>query len=347
MTDATNAGIVERWRPRACARCGTELGPSLLSCPACHALVHADTLRPLAATAASLEEEGKLVEARDAWTRARSLLPAGTQQHDTISARIAALTTRIDQAPATPARTAVPADAPWWKRAWGAIATVVVLALSKLKLLLLGLTKIKTLFSMLAFFAIYWQIYGWSFALLFVLTIYVHEMGHIAAIRRLGIEASAPMFIPGFGALVLLRQHIDDPRIDARIGLAGPIWGFAAGLACFIVFRVTNVPVWGAITQATGWINLFNLIPVWQLDGSRGFHALTRTQRWMIVAACVAVFLVTHVGMLVLVALVGAYRALATTAAEAPDKTAFTTFVALIVALACLSSVTVPGLATP
>jgi Zn-dependent protease len=341
MTDATNAGIVERWRPRACARCGTELGPSLLSCPACHSLVHADTLRPLAASATALEEEGKLLEARDSWTRARSLLPPGTQQYDAISARITALTVRIDEAPVAAVRAAVPADAPWWKRAWGAIATVVVLALSKLKLLLLGLTKIKTLFSMLAFFAIYWQLYGWSFALLFVLTIYVHEMGHIAAIRRLGIEASAPMFIPGLGALVLLRQHIDDPRIDARIGLAGPIWGFAAGLACFIVYRATHIPVWGAMAQVTGWINLFNLIPIWQLDGARGFHALTRAQRWMIVAACVAVFFVTDVKMLVLVALVGAYRALATKPADAPDTTAFTTFVALIVALSCLSTVTV------
>jgi Zn-dependent protease len=28
-----------------------------------------------------------------------------------------------------------------------------------------------------------------------------------------------------------------------------------------------------------GWINLSNLLPVWQLDGGRAFNALSRQQR--------------------------------------------------------------------
>ena len=60
-------------------------------------------------------------------------------------------------------------------------------------------------------------------ALGLVLSIYVHEMGHVIALRRYGFKADAPMFIPGLGAIIRLRQHVVDPRADAQIGLAGPI----------------------------------------------------------------------------------------------------------------------------
>src|SRR5258708_11787494 len=41
---------------------------------------------------------------------------------------------------------------------------IVLLGLTKAKLLLLGLTKMSTLFSMLATFGLYWTAYGWRFA---------------------------------------------------------------------------------------------------------------------------------------------------------------------------------------
>src|SRR5207302_3963478 len=93
--------------------------------------------------------------------------------------------------------------------------------LTKGKLLLLGLTKATTFFSMLLSLGVYWAAWGWKFALGLVLSIYIHEMGHVFALRRLGFKASAPMFIPGLGALIRLRQHPANPREDAEIGLAG------------------------------------------------------------------------------------------------------------------------------
>src|ERR1700675_697281 len=80
--------------------------------------------------------------------------------------------------------------------------TVGLLILTKGKLVLLGLTKLNTLLSMLVSIGFYWALYGWRFGLGFVLSIYVHEMGHVLALARYGIPASPPMFIPGFGAFV-------------------------------------------------------------------------------------------------------------------------------------------------
>src|SRR5256885_5819705 len=108
------------------------------------------------------------------------------------------------------------------------------------------------------------------FAFGLVLSIYIHEMGHVQALQRYGIKATAPMFIPGFGAVIRLKQYPADAREDARVGLAGPLWGLGAALAAYAVYRATGVGVWGAIAHMGALVNLFNLVPVWQLDGARG-----------------------------------------------------------------------------
>jgi hypothetical protein len=84
--------------------------------------------------------------------------------------------------------------------------TFLLLALTKGKLVLLGLTKVNTLLSMLASIGVYWLLYGWKFGLGFVLSIYVHEMGHVMALARYGIPASATMSIPFFGEFIRLKE---------------------------------------------------------------------------------------------------------------------------------------------
>ena len=78
---------------------------------------------------------------------------------------------------------------------------------------------------MLVSIAAYALIWGWQFAVGFVLLLLVHEMGHVIQLRREGIEASAPMFIPFLGAVVAAKSLGDDAAAEARVGLAGPILG--------------------------------------------------------------------------------------------------------------------------
>src|SRR5687768_3531158 len=313
-----------------CAQCATELAPTMLSCPVCHTLVHAGALKDLAAQAEVYASQGKLEQSRDTWQRALELLPPSSRQHTVLTERVADLSKRIAAMPG--ARPAASASGPWWKRAATAVIIVGIFALGKIKFLVLGLTKASTFFSMFAFFGLYWSVFGWALAAGLVVSIYIHEMGHVAELRRLGIGAGAPLFIPGVGAYVLLKQHIDDPAVDARIGLAGPVWGLGAGLVAYAVFRVSGAPIWGAIAQLTGFLNLFNLIPVWQLDGSRGFHALSRGQRWIVVGALAAAFWLTSHGLLLLIGGVAVYRALQP-AQSKPNAAALATFLVLIAAL--------------
>jgi len=320
--------------PTHCTACGTELPPDALACPACASLIHADTLKQLAAEAGVAMRAGDPLSSRNHWTAALRLLPPQSQQHAVIRDRVASLTRQIDEAGS---EGPPPADnTPWWRRGALGLVTVSLLLLSKLKFLLLGLTKMSTFVSMLGFFGVYWSIYGWPLALGLVLSIYIHEMGHVAMLRRLGIGAGAPMFIPGVGAFVMLKQHITDPLTDAKIGLAGPVWGLGAALAALGMYIVTRSSIWLAIAQLTGFINLFNLIPVWQLDGSRGFHVLARWERWAVVAAIAVALLLTEQRLLFIVGGVAVWRSLQQKTGPG-DTRVLTTFVVLVIALSMLA----------
>jgi Zn-dependent protease len=333
----TTAGERPRTLSTRCARCGTELAPTLLSCPACNTLVHAERLKQLAAAAEKSQAEGQLAEANASWHQALELLPPTSQQFAAITQRVEDITKQLASEPGTSAiLPAAAAEGPWYKRGWAIVATIGVVLLGKLKFLLLGLTKLKTFLSMFAFFGVYWSTYGWPLALGLVVSIYIHEMGHVSELKRLGIAAGAPLFIPGIGALVMLKQRITDPSVDARIGLAGPVWGLGAGIAAFAVYLVTGSEIWGAIAQLTGFINLFNLIPIWQLDGSRGFHALAQWQRIVVLAAIAGAYYVTAQKMLLIVGAVALFRAFRKTETE-PDYRAMATYVVLVFALGWLS----------
>jgi hypothetical protein len=135
-----------------------------------------------------------------------------SRQHERIRTAVTGLTQRIEATPS--ARQIAPAEGGWWRRGGAAIVSIAVLLIGKLKFLLLGLTKATTFLSMFAFFGVYWSVYGWPLALGIVISIYIHEMGHVAMLRRPGIAAGAPILIPGVGAFVMLKQPVDDPVTD-------------------------------------------------------------------------------------------------------------------------------------
>lgn len=276
------------------------------------------------ATAAS-----RWIEARDLWTQTLSLLPPDTVQYRSVQARINDLNQQVTVAPAQPQKQG-------WKKGAAGLGPI-ALALWKFKALLLGLTKIGTLLTMLLSLGVYWKLWGFPFALGLVLSIYIHEMGHVLALRRYGIPAGAPMFIPGFGALILLRGRSLDPVQDSRVGLAGPIYGFGAAVICLAVALLTGSHMWGAIAYFGAIMNLFNLIPIWQLDGSRGYHSLTHPQRITVLAVTVILWFTTSIQMFLLIALGAGYRLFTKDAAKRPDQTGFFQYIALLLALAAVA----------
>ena len=320
--------------PRVCDRCATQLPPAGLACPACGALVHRERLKDLAELATRYTASGDHAGARVHWLEALQLLPAGSEQHRIISGRLAALTDRVCDAPEGANEEKGKLG---WKQGLGGVAAVALFFGSKLKFLLLGLTKASTFFSMFGFIAVYWSIHGWPLAVGLAGSIYIHEMGHVSVLRRLGIQAGAPLFIPGVGALVMLKEHITDPVVDAKIGLAGPMWGLGAAVAAWVMFLLTDAAIWRAIAELTGFLNLFNLIPVWQLDGARGFHALSRQERWIVTGVVGATLWLTGVGVLWFVGAVAAYSAFRGDPGPGDGATLYR-FVVLVAALSWFAS---------
>ncbi|HYK10970.1 MAG TPA: site-2 protease family protein [Gemmatimonadales bacterium] len=323
-----------------CPSCGTELAPALLACPACGRLVHAERLKTLAATAERQVQAGDLSAGLAAWREALDLLPPTSRQHATVAATVLNLSKQVDgDSSGTTGH-----SRQGRKAAQGAAGIGVVAALlGKAKLLILGLTKASTFLSMLAFAGVYWTLWGWKFGVGMAVSIYIHEMGHVFALQRYGIKASPPMFIPGFGAVVRLKQYPADPREDARVGLAGPLWGLGAAAAAYGVYYLTSAPIWAALAQLGAFINLFNLIPVWQLDGARGFHALSRTQRWLVVAVIAVMWVVTSESLLVILLLTAAYAAWRSRSDGEGDATALWQFAGLVSVLSLMTRIPVPG----
>lgn len=331
-----------------CPHCGTQVAPALLACPSCQRLVYGDDLKRLAEAAEAATSAGNPTGALAAWREATHLLPPDSRQYDTITSRIADLSRQLDTAGAP----VVPKKQPAWAARWGVLGGIVLLfwkfkfvlafLLTKGKILFLGLTKGGTLFSMLLSLGIYWRVFGWKFAVGVIVSIYIHEMGHVAMLTRFGIQATAPMFIPGFGALIRSRYYPKDVVADARVGLAGPIWGLVAALAAYGVFLITDSPGWGAIAEVGAWINLFNLLPVWQLDGAHGFRALTKQQRWLATAVIGGMWFVTSEGLLLLLLIGSGAAAWFGKPAERPDGRALLEYVVLVVLLALLTTIPVP-----
>src|SRR4051795_9141455 len=176
-----------------------------------------------------------------------------------------------------------PAPAPQspLKRARGAIAAAIALIVSlagKLKAVLLLLPKLKLLTtsgSMLVSIGAYALIWGWQFAVGFVLLLFVHEMGHVIQLRREGVPATAPMFIPFLGAVVGMKRLPDDAGAEARVGLAGPILGSIGCLVPLALYAPTGTDLFQALAFAGFFLNLFNLAPVLPLDGGRAMAALS------------------------------------------------------------------------
>ncbi len=172
-----------------------------------------------------------------------------------------------------------PEDArPWWRRGLSLLIVAGALALKFGKAALLLLPKVKVLSTsatMLVSIAAYSFIWGWKFAVGFVLLLLVHEMGHVIQLRREGIEASAPMFIPFLGAAVMAKSLGEDATAEARVGLAGPILGTLGCLVLLPLAWSTGDDFWNALIFTGLFLNLFNLLPVVPLDGGRAMAALS------------------------------------------------------------------------
>jgi len=199
----------------------------------------------------------------------------------------------------------------WKKRlgTLGPIGLVLLFVLGKLKFLVpaLQFVKLSTVLTMFLAVWAYAMFWGWSFALGFVLLIFVHEMGHALVLRRLGIHAGAPVFIPFVGAVIAMKGLPRNAYVEALVGIGGPILGGVGALVCLAVAWFTGSLFWYSLASVGFLINLFNLIPISPLDGGRIVGVISRGLWIAGYAIGIAVFIATYSPILLLILVLGLF----------------------------------------
>jgi Zn-dependent protease len=310
---------------RNCQRCSADLEPGALECERCHALVHTGELESLATQAKTLEAKGDLRHAREQWLMGLPLLPPQSAQAQWIRDHARTLDLKADEAE-------TPKPENQWAKKLGPLGPIAIL-LAKGKTLLAAVFKLKFLLSLAAFIGLYWTLYGARFGIGFALLILIHEMGHFIDIKRRGLPAEMPVFLPGFGAYVRWQALGVSLETRAAISLAGPLAGWIASVVCALFWLHTGDNLWAALARAGAWLNILNLAPVWVLDGGQAALALDKVERMILLTVCLALWWLLGENVFFLVALGAGWRLFTKDLPPHPSRVTTVYFVAVLSAL--------------
>jgi Zn-dependent protease/CBS domain-containing protein len=110
-------------------------------------------------------------------------------------------------------------------------------------------------------------------ALVFFVSLLLHELGHALQARRDGVEIEG-INLWLFGGVAQFKTDFPSAGAEFRIAIAGPLVSLAIGLLCVLVAAVAGLP--NAIDGVVAWLGFtnlilvaFNLLPALPLDGGR------------------------------------------------------------------------------
>lgn len=156
--------------------------------------------------------------------------------------------------------------------------TMVMLAVKSTKLLKIfksaKLLKVAISFVSMAVFAVCQSAaMGVAFGISLLVLLFIHELGHIIALKLKGFETKLPFFIPFVGA-VISAPKFEDRHTEAYVGFGGPLVGTFAAIAAAVPFFITGDKFWITASFIGVAINLFNMVPISPLDGGRITQAI-------------------------------------------------------------------------
>ncbi len=195
-------------------------------------------------------------------------------------------------------------------RKLGPLGLLLVFVLGKLKYLglILQVGKFKTFLSMLVSIWAYAMFWGWPFAAGFVALLFIHEMGHVVALRMMGIKATAPMFIPFMGAYIGMKQMPENAFAEAVMAYGGPLLGTLGAIGCAGAGFITGNPFWFALAMSGFLLNLFNLLPISPLDGGRIIGVIS-PKLWIVgLVGAVGLFYYTWSPIVALIIIMGSFQ---------------------------------------
>ena len=197
----------------------------------------------------------------------------------------------------------------WARRIGGPLIAAVVIGFQwilKLKFVIFAIAKfgfVTTALTGVLSIGAYTLLWGWQFAVLFVLLLFVHELGHALWMRKEGIPAGAPVFIPFLGAVIAMKGIPRNAYIEAKIGLAGPVLGTLGAAVVLGLGELQDSDLLRAAASTGFLLNLFNLLPIVPLDGGRAMAAI-HPSLWIAGIAGLAVLLVFSPNVILILILI-------------------------------------------
>ncbi|MDH5179185.1 MAG: site-2 protease family protein [Gammaproteobacteria bacterium] len=118
--------------------------------------------------------------------------------------------------------------------------------------------------------------YGFSSSTLvtLIVVIFIHEMGHLLAMKAYGYKDITMFFIPLLGAAVTGRAINPVSSQKAIVSLMGPVPGILLGIVMIAAYETTHNPKFAEFAWFFLVINLLNMLPIHPLDGARFFDSL-------------------------------------------------------------------------
>ena len=321
---------------RECPHCRHTLPLGATACPECHTLIYGAELEAIARDAKALEARGDYGQAREMWNRSLPLLPHDSKQAEWVRDHVRVLEMTQAGKEEAAARQSHPIA-----RKLGPLAPFAIL-LAKSKGLLLAIFKLKFLFSFVWFIALYAGLFGWRYGLGIALSILTHEMGHYIDIKRRGLPAEMPVFLPGLGAYVRWTALGVPARTRALVSLAGPLAGCIGAAACALLWSKTGDALWIGLASVSALLNLLNLVPIWVLDGAQAIAALDRTERILLSAAAVVFAAAFGQPVFLLVAAGAGYRLFTRDIPASPDHAVMVYYLLVLTALGFLIALAPP-----
>lgn len=159
----------------------------------------------------------------------------------------------------------------------------------------------------------YAYMFNWQFALLILVSIFIHEMGHIYAMKKIGMKTKGIYFIPFLGAAAVADDMFKQRKDECYVALMGPIWGLGTAIILAGIYFFTKINFFGGAAAWVALVNLFNLLPVNPLDGGRVFKSVVISiHSWvglfllgLTVVVCILLAVKTGMGIFAFLGIIG------------------------------------------
>lgn len=117
-----------------------------------------------------------------------------------------------------------------------------------------------------------------EFAIALVAILIFHEYGHVRAMKSFGIPTKGMYLIPFVGGLAVGDRPTTRWQ-DVYISMMGPVYGLIMTIIFYVIWLITDSHFAGLVASTSALINLFNLLPVYPLDGGRVLAAIMFSSR--------------------------------------------------------------------